>query len=88
MKRYEPSTPRAAIAAVAVCMTLATAAVMVIAPAATQSDADRDAIIARMRPPATTVTIHPSRVDVVAMREHADTWKQASSRAAANANVQ
>ena len=47
MKRYEPSTPRATIAAVAVCMTLATAAVMVIAPAAMQSDAERDSIIAR-----------------------------------------
>ena len=86
MKRYEPSTPRAMIAALAVCMTLATATVMVIAPAAVQSDAD--AIIARVRPAETVVTIHPSHIDVVGVREHVDTWKQASNRAADNANVE
>jgi hypothetical protein len=87
MKRYEPSTPRVGIAAVAVCMTLATAAVMVIAPAALQSDADRAKIIARVRPVGTSVTIHPSRIDVVAVREHTDMWNQASNRAAVHANL-
>lgn len=88
MKRYEPSTPRATIAAVAVCMTLATAAVMVIAPAAMQSHADRDALIARMRPAETAAIIYPSRIDVVAVRDHADTWTQASNRAPADAHLQ
>jgi len=87
MKRYEPSTPRATIAAVAVCMTLATAAVMVIAPAAMQSDAERDSIIARTRPVERAVTIHPSHIDVIAVRERADTWTQASNPAAAHANL-
>ena len=86
MKRYEPSTPRGMIAAVAVCMMLATAAVMVVAPAALQSDADRDAVVARVRPVETAVTIHPSRIDVVAVR--ASTWNQATNRAAGHTNLQ
>ena len=78
MKRYEPETPRAAVAVTAVVMTLATASVMVVAPATIQTDADREALVARMQAPATEVTINPARIDVVATRESGNTWKQAS----------
>ena len=87
MKRYEPQTPRTAFALAAVVMTLATAAVMVVAPSL-QSDADRDAILARVHAPATAVTIHPARVDVIAMREHTDTWQQASARRASAVGIE
>ena len=85
MKRYQPDTPRLTLAFTSIVMTLATAAVMVIAPA--NLPTDRDALLARMHAPATEVTIHPARIDVVATREHADTWKQASTHRATLADA-
>jgi hypothetical protein len=87
MKRYEPETPRAPFAVAAFVMTVATAAVLVVAPMH-QTDTQRDAMLARVHAPATEVTIHPARIDVVAMRDRIDTWQEASARRAAAVDVQ
>jgi hypothetical protein len=68
MKRYEPATPRPAIAALAVALTAATIGLMVVAPAMQAGGGDT-LLAARRAPAATTVTIHPSSIDVVAVRE-------------------
>ena len=65
MKRYQPETPRAAIAAFAIALTAATIGVMVVAP--TMQSPGADSVLATRRAPAgTTATIHPSPIEVVA----------------------
>ena len=69
MKNYQSQTPRAAIAAVAVLLSVATMGLMVGAPAAAGGE-DYATSLARSGG-AREVTITPARIDVIATREQA-----------------
>ena len=65
MNRYEPKTPRAAIAIAALALSAITMGVMVGAPASVTADAS---VLANYKP-ATEVRISPARIDVIATRD-------------------
>ena len=70
MQRYEPRTPRAAIALAALLMSVLTAALLVVAPARMDASPDAATVLAKSRDkPATEVTIDPGRIDVAGIRE-------------------
>ncbi len=74
MKRYEPRTPRAALAIGAVAMTALTLGMMVAAPALLDSGAMERTVLAApasVSPAPAEVTIIPSRIDVGGVREPA-----------------
>lgn len=64
--RYQPTTPRATFAILAIVMSLATMAAFVGAPS--MADNDNLAVVARATH-ATPVTIEPARIEVVARAE-------------------
>ena len=66
MNRYQPNTPRAAFAILAVVMSLATMTAFVGVPSI--ADNDSLAVVARASH-ATPVTINPGRIEVVARGE-------------------
>ena len=67
MNRFEPRTPRTLFAALALALTAATIGVAVIAPA---KHAPYDATtLATRRAPAIDVTITPSTIEVIAVRD-------------------
>jgi hypothetical protein len=67
MNRFEPRTPRTLFAALALVLTAATIGVAVIAPA---RHAPYDAtMLAARRAPAIGVTITPSTIEVIAVRD-------------------
>lgn len=85
MNRYQPRTPRIAFGIASAALTLLTLTVFVAVPAALETPADSRTLLAA---PAATgaapveVTIIPSRIEVVGVRERtvADTQPTATTR--------
>jgi len=69
MNRYQPRTPRTFFAALAIALTAATIGVAVVVPA-THAPYDATTLAAR-RAPAIDVTITPSTIEVIAVRDGA-----------------
>lgn len=77
MTDYRPDTPRARLAAGALLMALATAGVLVAAPALLDSRGDvptRRAAALAASPAPTEVSIVPARVEVIGVREPNVAW--------------
>lgn len=69
MKRYEPRTPKTALAVAAAAMTVLTLGVFVAAPTFVDAPPADRTVLARSAPAPVEVRITPSRIDVIGVRE-------------------